>query len=208
MIFSIFLKGFLVGITIAAPVGPIGILCIKKTLTHGRLAGFLTGMGAAVADTCYGAVAAFGLVLVSNLITEYTMAIRIIGGIFLLLIGIKIIRQTTTASAPPAVHITYFKDFVTTIFLTLSNPITIFAFIAIFAGLGLADIENRSLSLLMVSGVFLGSTCWWLVLSFLISIIKHRISDTNIHRINLLSGSVMIAFSVVAFASVFYKGQL
>lgn len=213
--FAIFLKGMLIGIAIAAPVGPIGILCIRKTLTHGKLSGFVSGMGAAFADACYGAVAAFGLVAITQFITEYTMVIRAAGGIFLLYLGVKIIRQAPLQHGLDAelsegskkntwkMRGASIKDFISTFLLTLSNPSTIVSFLAIFAGLGITGYKSLP-ALVMVSGVLLGSGGWWLVLSLGIGSVKHKISGVSILYINWLSGAMMIVFAVSAFISLFY----
>lgn len=203
MLIAILVKGFLIGLSIAAPVGPIGMLCIKRTLTHGRLSGFFTGMGAAVADACYGAVAAFGLVGISNILAEYNTLLRIIGGIFLLYLGIKIMRQREITKDVAAKHTSLFKDFSVTVLLTLSNPTTIFSFMAIFAGLGISGYSNTLSSLVMVSGVFLGSMMWWFALSLSVGLMKHKISERNIHVINMCSGFVLLAFSMATFYSLF-----
>lgn len=131
---SVFLKGLVIGVSIAAPVGPIGVLCIRRTLTHGRMSGFLTGMGAATADGIYGAVSAFGLTFVSDFLIGQSTWIRIIGGLFLLYLGITTIRNPSRdTDGTDATHKTLIKDYVSTVFLTITNPMTIVSFAAIFA---------------------------------------------------------------------------
>src|SRR3989304_1757190 len=131
--FSLFLRSFIIGISIAAPVGPIGVLCIRRTLSHGKLAGFLSGLGAASADMLYGAIAAFGLTVIINLLVENAFWLQIIGGGFLLYLGIKTFLEKPAEHAAQAKQDGYFSMFLSTFFLTITNPITILSFAAIFA---------------------------------------------------------------------------
>jgi threonine/homoserine/homoserine lactone efflux protein len=196
------LKGFILGLSIAAPVGQIGVLCIRRTLTSGRLAGFVSGLGAATADACYGAVAAFGLSAVSGFLVAQSIWLRLLGGIFLIYLGVKIFleRPASEASALPARGLA--GAYATTFLLTLANPTTILSFVAVFAGLGLvaSGVEYTD-SLGMVLGVFLGSATWWLILSTGVEFLRRRLPEGWMAWINRISGAIIGTFGVLALAS-------
>lgn len=190
------LKGILLGFCIAAPVGPIGILCIRKTLNYGRLSGFFSGLGAAVADTLYGIISAFGLTLISDFLVTGRFWLHIIGGFFLLFLGAKTFLSKPLETARPVSHKTLFGDFISTFFLTLANPLTILSFVAVFAGLGLAG--HQESAPLLVAGVFLGSTLWWLILSEGITLFRKKISQKVMIWVNRIAGLIIMAFGIVA----------
>lgn len=154
----IFLRAFLIGISIAAPVGPIGVLCIRRTLSSGRLAGFLSGLGAASADMVYGAVAAFGLTVITNLLVENAFWLQLIGGLFLLYLGARTFFEKPSNRAAKAGQGGMFKMYLSTFFLTITNPLTIISFAAIFAGTMLG--KTMGSPIVMVAGVFAGSAAW------------------------------------------------
>lgn len=193
------IKGIILGLSIAAPVGPIGILCIRKTLMFGRLSGLCSGMGAAVADTLYGFVAAFGLTLISNFLLAGQFWFRLIGGLFLLYLGLKTFFASTDVAENKVSHTTLLGDFLSTCFLTLTNPMTILSYVAIFAGLGLTHISRNYWDAgLLVLGVFLGSTLWWLILSEGITLFRTRISQSAMTWINRVAGLLIMAFGIAA----------
>jgi threonine/homoserine/homoserine lactone efflux protein len=206
----IFLQGLGIGLLVAIPVGPIGILCIRRSLTLGRMAGLLTGLGAATADMLYGCVAAFGLTFIADLLVRQSFGLKILGGLFLCYLGIKTFLekpdQATTppsrgsANAPekPGNHLSLYAS---TVFLTLTNPATILMFAGIFAGTGLAVNGNYAIALLLVSGVFLGSALWWLFLSFGVSLLRAKISARNLLGLNKISGLILLIFGIVALHS-------
>lgn len=198
-----------IGFSIAAPVGPIGILCIRRTLADGRQAGLISGLGAATADAFYGAIAAFGLTFISIFLVNQSFWLRLGGGIFLVFLGVR------TFLAPPT-HDAVFKsnpldqqgslsNFFSTFFLTISNPLTILSFTAIFAGLGAASIQTQDYIAagLMVLGIFSGSVFWWFLLTYLTSLFKYRIKRSTMIWINRIAGAVIIAFGVLALVSLF-----
>ncbi len=198
---SFLLKGLMLGFSIAAPVGPIGLLCIRRTLAEGRASGFVSGLGAATADAFYGFIAAFGLTAVSSFLLGYQLPIRVIGGLFLFYLALKIfLSKPVQKSAGIDVNISLLKSYTSTVFLTLTNPSTIISFIAVFAGLGVGiSNQNYSGATLMVLGVFLGSAAWWLILSTIVGLLHHKISDSSMLWINRVSGLLMAALGVVAF---------
>lgn len=200
----IFFNGLFLGFLIAAPVGPIGVLCIQRTLTKGKLSGFVSGLGAATADGFYGTVAAFGLVAISGFLIEQQFLLRLIGGVFLLYIGVKSFR-----SAPPTTEIAetskrnLLQDYVTTVFLTITNPMTIISFAALFAGVGFGFSNSGFLSAIsLVSGVFLGSALWWLVLSVGVTWLRSRIKNFSFSLVNKISGVVIVLFALYILGSV------
>ena len=197
----IFLKGFIIGISIAAPVGPIGVLCIQRTIAYGKLNGLATGLGAASADAVYGFVAAFGLTFISNFLVAQQTWFRLIGGGFLIYLGIRAYFSALENTAINTNNPTHVGAYGTTFLLTLSNPMTILSFAAIFSGFGLVDSSiHYASAALMVVGVFLGSASWWILLSGGTNFFRRRLSE-RLSWINKLSGMVIAAFGVVAIAS-------
>ncbi|MGI9252445.1 MAG: LysE family translocator [Thermomicrobiales bacterium] len=199
---DLFLRGLLIGLAIAAPVGAIGVLCIRRTLADGRLAGLFTGLGAATADALYGAVAGFGLTGISELLVDRQHLIRVIGGIFLLWLGWKTWvapPPDPNAPAPPA---SLGRAWATTFALTLTNPLTVLSFAAVFAGLGLAGAPNgwRG-AMLLVAGVFSGSALWWLILSGGVSLVRDWFTPARMLWVNRVSGAVIAGFGVLALVS-------
>ena len=196
---DVFLRGLLIGFSIAAPVGPIGVLCIRRTLAEGRLAGFLSGMGAASADMFYGAVAAFGLTAIQDLLIGQSNWLRIVGGIFLLYLGVKTFFTKPSEEAAKSARGGLFGAYLTTFFLTITNPITILSFLAIFAGLRLGETDGNYLSAsVMVLGVFLGSAAWWLTLSTGVSFLREKFTPALLVWVNRLAGMLIFAFGIVA----------
>ena len=195
----LFFRGFLIGISIAAPVGPIGVLCIRRTLAEGKLKGFLSGMGAASADMVYGAVAAFGLTIVTDLLVENVFWLRIAGGCFLLYLGIKTFREKPAEHAAQVNQSGYFGAYLSTFFLTITNPMTILSFAAIFAGT--MFIGTTSSPIVLVAGVFAGSASWWLALSFGVGLMRDRLTATHMVWINRISGAIVVTFGMYALAS-------
>jgi threonine/homoserine/homoserine lactone efflux protein len=199
---SYFARGLAIGFAIAAPVGAIGLLCIRRTLAEGRLAGFVSGLGAATADALYGAVAALGLTAISSAIVAWQDAVRLIGGIFLCYLG----ARTALASPVTAAAATSPRGLAapngSTLALTLTNPTTILSFAAVFAGLGLGSaVGDRGSAVLMVCGVFLGSAVWWLLLSGAVGYFRRALTLARLQWVNRLSGAVLIGFGVIALLS-------
>ena len=197
-----FLQGLLLGFSIAAPVGPIGVLCIRRTLAEGQLAGLVSGLGAATADAFYGCVAAFGLTAISAVLVSQQTALRLIGGMFLCYLGIRTFLAVPAAQEATATGGSLTSDYVSTLFLTLTNPMTILSFAAVFAGLGLANASGDYASAaLLVAGVFLGSALWWLTLSIIVGLFRQRFTPTAMRWVNRLSGIIIIGFGIFALAS-------
>ena len=195
------IKGFVIGISIAAPVGPIGVLCIRRTLANGRLAGFVSGMGAASADMVYGAIAAFGLTAISGLLVENAFWLRVGGGAFLLYLGVKTLLEKPSDEPAEAKAGGLGGMYLSTFFLTISNPMTILSFAAIFAGTMIG--ETNASPPVMVAGVFAGSATWWLTLSFGVGILRDKLTATHMAWINRISGGIIIVFGIYALTSAF-----
>jgi len=198
---TFFLKGILVGFAMAVPVGPIGIMCIRKTLTEGRLRGMIIGFGAATADLLYGSVAAFGLTIISDTLISQKFWIRLIGGALLLFLGIRTFRAKPT---DPKRHINssgMLRSYLTTLFLTLTNPLTIFAFIAVFAALGLGDGLSYFSASLLVAGVFIGSSLWFLILSSGSLFFRERLDLVGLSWVNKIAGILIIISGLIAIGS-------
>lgn len=200
IMFALFLKGLIIGFAIAAPVGPIGILCIQRSLQGGFKIGLMTGIGAALADGVYGLIAGFGLTVVSSLLIAQQFWIHLIGGIFLLYLGFKTFfaapydRSTKKNYEKSALHAC-----VTSFLLTLSNPMTILSFITVFAGLGLGVNPNYDNAIVLILGITLGSTFWWLLLSGGVAFILHkRMSPYLMRIINWVSGAIILTFGLFA----------
>jgi threonine/homoserine/homoserine lactone efflux protein len=201
---TLLLKGFLLGFSIAAPVGPIGVLCIRRTLADGRLAGFLSGLGAATADMFYGAIAAFGLTAIMNLLTGYQFWLRAVGGLFLLYLGIRTFLAKPAEQAARSRGTGFFGAYASTLVLTLTNPMTILSFLGMFSAIlpaGTAISATASVSIVL--GVFLGSAAWWLALSGLVGLARERFTPLWMQWVNRVSGVVITVFALYILAGLF-----
>lgn len=201
--YGLLAQGIAIGFAIAAPVGPIGVLCIRRTLERGRLVGLVSGLGAATADACYGLIAALGLSSISNWLLDAQDWIRLVGGLFLLYLGVTIWRaKPAEQDAQNSRRVGLLGAYASTLALTLTNPTTILSFIAIFAGMGLASRGRDELdALLLVVGVFSGSALWWLLLSGGVSLLRSRLRPGWFVWINRCSGLLIFAFGVSALLS-------
>jgi len=191
-------KGALIGLSIAAPVGPIGVLCIRRTLEHGRRAGLASGIGAAVADTLYGCVAGFGLTAISDALIFLAPWLNLGGGAFLCVLGLRTMLRAPKPAADDVDVRNLGSAFASTLVLTLANPMTILSFVAVFAGFGLARTPSYAAAGTLVAGVFFGSALWFLFLTGLVAHLRRRMSDSWLRFINRSSGFVITAFGVYA----------
>jgi len=193
------LKGLVIGLSIAAPVGPIGLLCIRRTLAEGPAMGLATGLGAATADALYGAVAGFGLAAVSQALLGWQDALRLVGGAVLLWLGWATVRARPAERAAEATGRGLAGAYASTFVLTLANPATILSFLAVFSALGLAEGGgSMDEALALVLGVFAGSGLWWLMLSAGVGTVRRRVTPAVMAWINRVSGAVLIAFGLLA----------
>ena len=193
----VLLQGLLLGFSIAAPVGPVALLCIRRTLERGFASGLVSGFGAAMADVIYGGIAAAGLTLVANFLAGQQFWLRLLGGGFLICLGISTLRNQQVEEAEVRENGSLAGDFFSTLLLTLSNPLTIFAFIAIFSGFGVqAETAYRVSAFMLVLGVFLGSALWWLGLSILVNLLRRRLDQAVIQTINKIAALAIIGFGL------------
>ena len=198
------LKGIIIGFSIAAPVGPIGLLCTQRSILQGQKSGFMSGLGAATADAVYGSIAGFGIGLVSNFLVHQQTWIHLIGGVLLLLLGVKGLLTKPAINAAQSLHHSRGTgwNYLFTFLLTISNPMTIMSFVAVFAAIGVENSSHAYLSAtLTVLGVFLGSAIWWLILSTVSGWIRGKFNQTILLWIGRLSGVIIVGFGAWGIAS-------
>jgi threonine/homoserine/homoserine lactone efflux protein len=191
----LFLKGLAFGFLLAATVGPMWVLCFRRTIASGALAGFVSGMGIAVADGLYGAVAAFGLTAISGFLLGQRFWIGLAGAAFLLYLGLKTLTARPEPARAEADDMSLVNAFFSTLGLTLANPPTILAFAAIFAGLGLVASAGYGAAALIVLGVFAGSAAWWLILAAAAGRLRGRMGPGLARGINIVSGLTILGFA-------------
>jgi threonine/homoserine/homoserine lactone efflux protein len=201
---TLMIRGFVLGFTIAAAVGPISLLCIRRTLAEGRLVGLVSGLGVATADATYGAIAAFGLTAVTDLLVDGRRVLGIVGGGFLLWLAWRTFRAVPTEAAAVPADAPDRRGlpgaYLSTLGLTLTNPMTILSFGALFVGLGVTGGGAAGATLLTL-GVFAGSAAWWVVLVAAVGTLRTRITPRGLRRVNMASGLLIGAFAIVALAS-------
>ncbi|MFZ7104722.1 MAG: LysE family translocator [Peptococcaceae bacterium] len=196
------MKGIVIGFSIAAPVGPICVLCIKRTLDKGRIYGLVSGLGAATADAIYGSIGAFGLTFISNFLIDRQFWLQLVGGLFLCYLGVKTFISKSQSQEKTKGTLSIFKAYASTFLLTITNPQTILFFTAIFAGLGLGSINNSySSAALLIAGVFTGSALWWLILSSGVDIFRKKFTIERMLWVNRISGVIIAGFGIYALLS-------
>ena len=197
-----FIKAVLAGLAIAAPVGPVGVMCVQRTLHDGRLAGLIAGMGAACADAVFGVIAAFGVAAVADWMLTHRSTLELVGGILLILLAARLYTKRAATAPRRAAPRNHLAAFASTFVLTITNPITILAFAAVFAslGLGLESLDMTGASIL-VGGVFLGSTLWWVGLAASAGLLRGKVSDGIMRWMNRVSAMLMAIFGIFALYS-------
>lgn len=199
----IFWQGIILGLSIAAPIGPIGVLCIRRTLANGMLNGFVSGLGAATADGIYGCVAALGITVVSSFLVDNQVYLRLIGGLFLLYLGYQTFVAVITETTEQAETKSHLQSYTSAFFLTLTNPLTVMSFAAIFAGVGIGTAVKGYLpACLLVFGIFTGSMLWWLILSGAVNRLRVRFDAKRLKWVNQLSGIIIAGFGAVSLATI------
>lgn len=205
-----FLQGLIIGMCVAAPVGPVGILCIRRVLYRGRFAGVTSGLGVALGDMIFAAVAAFSITYIIDFLLAQQFWIKIVGGFVLTVLGWHVSRShphldkgAEDDAAKTGFWKLVFTDVSSTIVMTLTNPSMILGFIALFAGMGLDKfVEQRAdAAIILVIGVFVGSMIWWLVLAEIVVRLRKKITDQTLTRINQVSGILIGVFGLAAWAS-------
>jgi threonine/homoserine/homoserine lactone efflux protein len=196
---SLFGRGLILGFTIAAAVGPISLLTIRRTLAHGRTYGLASGLGVALADATYGGIAAFGLTAVTSLLVGGRVVLGLVGGAFLLLLALRTLTSRPGAVAEATDRPGLAGAFLSIFGLTMTNPMTILSFAAIFAGLGVVGTGGADAALLTL-GVFFGSATWWVILTAAVAALRGRITTRWLTWVNRVSGVVLLGFAVYSIA--------
>jgi threonine/homoserine/homoserine lactone efflux protein len=199
-----FVKGLAVGFAIAAPVGPIGVLCIRRSIGDGPLMGFAAGLGAATADAAYGCIAGFGLTAVSGFLQAQQLWLALLGGAFLCYLGVRAYVSPPAQAATPT-GTGYIATYGSTFFLTITNPATILSFVAAFSVLGLAAATDYFAATSLVLGVFVGSAVWWAFLSTSVGFFRSRITPAWTRAVNIASGVILVGFGLYAISRVFAR---
>jgi threonine/homoserine/homoserine lactone efflux protein len=199
---EVLLRGLIIGFSFAAPVGPIGVLCIRRTLAEGRAVGLVSGLGAAVADGLYGAAAAFGLTFITSFLTGQQGWLRLIGGLFLCYLGWRTFRARPATQGAAVSGRGLLGAFGSTFVLTLTNPMTILSFVVVFAGLGAGAVGgDYAAAALLVLGVTLGSALWWLILSSGVGLFRARLTPRHLVWVNRLSGGIILLVGAATLGS-------
>jgi threonine/homoserine/homoserine lactone efflux protein len=203
---SFFIKGVIIGLIVAAPLGPIGIISLQRTLSEGYLPGLFSGLGISTADAIYGALATFGVTAISGFLISQELWLKIIGGIVICGLGIRIYSQAGYQKmSESASNKSCLGAYFSALILTLMNPALIFSFVAIFAGLGIVYSKTNPVScLLLIGGVFSGSAIWWVFLSGMASRLKTQFTESFIKKINYISGILIAGFGLVMVGSAFF----
>lgn len=202
MVIYLFIEGILIGLVVAVPVGPLGLLCINRALMMGPLYGFFSGLGVASADALAAGIAALGISLISGLLIEHQLALRLVGGVFLCYLGYKIYRTEPAAQAPVNNVNGLLSAYMTTFLLTFSNPVTILSFVAIYAGWHVPSLHGRyAAAAILTGGVFTGSVLWWVGLFIALTAFHHKFNPRFILWVHRISGAVIAGFGVVVLLS-------
>jgi threonine/homoserine/homoserine lactone efflux protein len=194
---ELLLRGVAAGFAISAPVGPVNVLCASRTLTKGWFAGFVSSLGAAAADTFYGAIAGFSISIVIGFLIREESKLRFFGGLLLILIGAwYYFRHPDSLSKHGGGEATH-SDFVTTFLLNLTNPTTVLSFLAVLAVLRLSGHRSAPLTLVMIGGIFVGSMAWWLTLIGIINLLRDKFNDRSLLWMNRIGGMAISAFGAI-----------
>jgi threonine/homoserine/homoserine lactone efflux protein len=205
LLFGPFVRGLALGLAVAAPVGPMSLLCMRQTLARGFFVGMASGLGIATADGVYGAAAAFGLVAVTDVLIGQQPWLRVLGGAAMAYLGIGAMRTRPAEAATVANGNGLARSYAATFSLTMMNPSTILSFAALFSGLGLGgggSERDASTAPLIVAGVFIGSALWWLTVTGSLAMARTRLGPRVQRAINLAAGLVLVGFGIAAIGSV------
>lgn len=196
-----FFKGLIIGFAMAVPVGPMGVMCIRKTLAEGHSRGLVIGLGAATADAMYGCIAAFGLTFVSDVMTSQRFWLRLVGGALLLFLGIRTFRAKRRDPIIPFDNKGFLGSYIAAFLLALTNPVTIFAFVAVFAAFGLGHRLNIASASILVLGVFAGSCLWFITLGYVATLFRKKLDSDGLRWVNRIAGTFIVLSGVAAFVS-------
>lgn len=205
---EILIKGIALGFLSSIPLGPIGIICIQRTLGKGRLSGFISGLGAASADTLLAIVAGLGLSFVIAFVKEHSIIFQLVGGIIIVILGIQIFFKSPVKqfrerkSNKNKLH----TDYLSVLMLTLSNPIALFIFIAVFTGLNLVKgSHNLIFNLLVFTGIFIGASLWWFILTSFVNVYRSKFRLKNLWWLNKITGALIFIFGMLALFSILFS---
>ncbi|HPF46020.1 MAG: LysE family transporter [Alphaproteobacteria bacterium] len=191
--------GIFIGLIMAAPIGPVNIICIRRALTMGSMNGFVVGLGAALADGFFGALAAFGLAGLTRVLNDFNGWIEIVGGTVVIIIGARLWFSHPHVAEVNDSYKDRFKAAIGTFLLTMTNPLTVLGFVAVFVSLGLGNMGNNYLNATAVSvGILLGSTLWWAMLSIGAGKISKKLTDEHLEKVNKISAVIIIIFGLIA----------
>jgi threonine/homoserine/homoserine lactone efflux protein len=196
-----FIKGLIIGFVMAVPIGPIGIMCLRKTLAEGHSRGLIIGLGAATADSIYSSIAAFGLTFISEIITGQHFWVSMLGGVLLLYLGIRTFRAKRKDSIVPFDKKGLLGSYISAFLLAITNPMTIFAFVAVFAAFGMGLRLSFLSACILVLGVFAGSCLWFLSLSYVATIFRKKLDRGGLRLVNRISGSLIILSGIAVLVS-------
>jgi threonine/homoserine/homoserine lactone efflux protein len=202
------LKGIIVGLLASIPLGPIGVLCVQRTINKGRLSGFFSGMGAACADTVFATVAGFSLSFIMDFVEEWKTEFQIGGGILILLLGLKIFMTNPISQMRKTRRQKnrLFEDFVSVFLLTVSNPMAIFLFVALFAYVNVvADGGNFMSAGAVLGGVFFGASVWWFTLTSFVNMYRKRFRIRQLWWINKIAGGVVMLIGIATVVELLFK---
>jgi threonine/homoserine/homoserine lactone efflux protein len=200
-------KGAIVGFLASIPLGPVGVLCIQRTINKGKTSGLYSGLGAAVVDMLYAVVAVLGLSFIIKFIEEQAIYFQFMGGIVLFILGIRIfytnpVHQIRKHRRKKSNLI---EDFFSVVVLTLSNPLAVFLFIAAFAGMGIVTANKTWFdSGLLIVGVFLGATFWWFLLTRTVNAFRKKFRLKQLWWVNKIAGAVIVLFGFFTVLSIFW----
>jgi threonine/homoserine/homoserine lactone efflux protein len=201
---GLFLKAFLIGLMIAVPVGPIGLLCVNRTLSKGPVYGLFSGLGVATADAISAGIVALGLTLVSGFFIDQQVWLRLIGGFFLCCIGIQIFTTEPSQRSASNGETNLLGAYASTFFLTFTNPLTPLSFVAIYAGWGVEDMTGHYFaSAILTAGVFCGSASWWVALSSGMPVVRMMFTHEGLRWVHRVSGAIIAGFGFIVLLSLF-----
>jgi threonine/homoserine/homoserine lactone efflux protein len=200
------LRGFLAGFALAAPLGPVAVLCIRRVIAKGRVEGFLTGLGAAVADTTFGAVAGLGMTYIIGIVKAYETAIGLVGGAIVLIVGILAFRAPVSEITSASGSETLRRDALSAFTMGITNPATMLGAVGIFAAFGRIDYHTHPIrAFWLVAGVFSGSATWWVVLAMIAGKLKAEGLTPGLRRLNHLSGGIITVSGVAVLGTAIYR---
>ena len=195
MDYGLFIQGIIIGLTLAVPVGPLSLVCIQRTVAGGRLHGIISGLGVATSDSFYAAVAFLGLTSVSGLIIGHQSQFRLLAGIALILVGIRVFRSIPSAVREGDGQEPYLQDYLSLLAIAAANPFTIIFFITILPGFGVVAQGTTLIAAVpFVAGIFLGSSVWWIILCGSLGSVRSRLGTDNLRWINRISGILIACF--------------